>query len=266
MRVAVVGAAGRMGRNLIQAVCDTPGLELAAATERPDSSAVGADAGELAGVGKLGVSISHSLTKVIDQFDLVIDFTSPEATMIHLDICREHGKKMVIGTTGLDDEQKGRIDEAAKEVALVFAPNMSVGVNLCFKLLELAARVMGDDADVEIIEAHHRHKVDAPSGTALRMGEVVAETLGRDLEKVAVYGRQGHTGPRDPKTIGFETIRAGDVVGEHTVWFATEGERVEIAHKASSRMTFAKGAARAAAWLADREGGRFDMQDVLGLR
>lgn len=266
MRVAVVGAAGRMGRNLIQAVFDTPGLELTAATERPDSTAVGADAGELAGVGKLGVSISHSLTKVIDQFDVVIDFTSPEATMIHLDICREHGKKMVIGTTGLDDEQKGRINEAAKQIALVFAPNMSVGVNLCFKLLELAARVMGDDADIEIIEAHHRHKVDAPSGTALRMGEVVAETLGRDLGKVAVYGRQGHTGPRDPKTIGFETIRAGDVVGEHTVWFATEGERVEITHKASSRMTFAKGAARAAAWLANQEKGRFDMQDVLGLR
>jgi 4-hydroxy-tetrahydrodipicolinate reductase len=227
---------------------------------------VGADAGEVAGVGKLNVSISHSLTKVVDDFDVVIDFTGPEATMIHLDICREHGKKMVIGTTGLNDEQKARIDAAAKDIGIVFAPNMSVGVNLCFKLLELAARVMGEGADIEIIEAHHRHKVDAPSGTALRMGEVVAETLGRDLKEVAVYGREGQTGARDPKTIGFETIRAGDVVGEHTVWFATEGERVEIVHKASSRMTFANGAARAAAWLEGKTNGRFDMQDVLDLR
>ncbi len=266
MRVAVVGAAGRMGKNLIQAVCNTEGLELTAATERPDSSLIGSDAGELAGVGKLGVPLSHSLVKVVDQFDLVIDFTSPEATMIHLDICREHGKKLVIGTTGLDEEQKARVREAAGEIAIVFAPNMSVGVNLCFRLLELAARVMGEGSDIEIIEAHHRHKVDAPSGTALRMGEVIADTLGRDLQKVAVYGRQGHTGPRDPETIGFETIRAGDVVGEHTVWFATEGERVEIIHKASSRMTFANGAARAAAWLAGQEQGLFDMQDVLGLR
>ncbi len=266
MRVAVVGAAGRMGKNLIQAVCNTEGLELAAATERPDSSLIGSDAGELAGVGRLGVPLSHSLVKVVDQFDLVIDFTSPEATMIHLDICREHGKKLVIGTTGLDEDQKARVREAAGEIAIVFAPNMSVGVNLCFKLLELAARVMGEGSDIEIIEAHHRHKVDAPSGTALRMGEVIADTLGRDLQKVAVYGRQGHTGPRDPETIGFETIRAGDVVGEHTVWFATEGERVEITHKASSRMTFANGAARAAAWLAGQEQGLFDMQDVLGLR
>jgi 4-hydroxy-tetrahydrodipicolinate reductase len=255
-----------MGRNLIQAVNQHESLELAAATERPGSSLVGADAGEVAGVGKLNVPISHSLTKVVDDFDVVIDFTGPEATMIHLDICREHGKKMVIGTTGLDDAQKARIDAAAKDVAILFAPNMSVGVNLCFKLLELAARVMGEGADIEIIEAHHRHKVDAPSGTALRMGEVVADTLGRDLKEVAVYGREGQTGARDPKTIGFETIRAGDVVGEHTVWFATEGERVEIAHKASSRMTFANGAARAAAWLQGKANGRFDMQDVLDLR
>ncbi len=266
MRVAVVGAAGRMGRNLIQAVHQHPELELTAATERPDSEKIGVDAGELAGVGRLNVPVSHSLTKVVDQFDVVIDFTSPEATMIHLDICREHGRKMVIGTTGLSDEQKARIDAAAGDIAIVFAPNMSIGVNLCFKLLELAARVMGDDADIEIIEAHHRHKVDAPSGTALRMGEVVAETLGRDLKEVAVYGREGHTGPRDRRTIGFETIRAGDVVGEHSVWFATEGERVEIVHKASSRMTFANGAARACAWLAGQDKGRFDMQDVLGLR
>lgn len=266
MRVAIVGAGGRMGKNLVEAVCMTEGLEVTAATERPDSSLVGADVGEVAGVGKLGVNISHSLTKVVDAFDVVIDFTSPEATMIHLGVCLEHGKKMVIGTTGLDDQQKARIDAASQKVAVVFAPNMSVGVNLCFKLLDIAARVMGDDCDIEIVEAHHRHKVDAPSGTALRMGEVVADALERDLGEVAVYGREGKTGARDRKTIGFETIRAGDVVGEHSVWFATEGERVEIVHKASSRMTFAKGAARAAAWLDDQSKGRFDMQDVLGLR
>lgn len=266
IRVAVVGAAGRMGKTLIQAVTAADGLELAAATEQPDSTLVGVDAGQLAGVGKLDVMVSHSLTKVVDAFDVVIDFTSPAATMIHLDVCRQHGKAIVIGTTGLDDAQKEKIDEAAKDISIVFAPNMSVGVNLCFRLLELAAKVMGDDADIEIIEAHHRHKVDAPSGTALGMGEVIASALGRDLKEVAVYGREGQTGGRDRQTIGFETIRAGDVVGEHTVWFATEGERVEITHKASSRMTFAKGAARAAAWLADKDNGRFDMQDVLGLR
>ena len=227
---------------------------------------MGADAGELAGVGKLGVLVSHSLTKVVDDFDVVIDFTGPTATMVHLDVCRKHGKAMVIGTTGLSEANKAAISAAAKDIAIVFAPNMSVGVNLCFRLLELAARVMGGDADIEIIEAHHRHKVDAPSGTALRMGEVIADTLGRDLKEVAVYGREGQTGARAPQTIGFETIRAGDVVGEHTVWFATEGERVEITHKASSRMTFAKGAARAAAWVAAHDRGLFDMQDVLGLR
>lgn len=266
IRVAVVGAAGRMGRTLIQAISAADGLTLAAATETPDSSLVGADAGELAGVGRLGVAISHSLTKVVDSFDVVIDFTSPAATMVHLEVCRQHGKAMVIGTTGLNDDQRSVLRNAAKDIAIVFAPNMSVGVNLCFRLLELAARVMGDDADIEIIEAHHRHKVDAPSGTALRMGEVIADTLGRDLKEVAVYGREGHTGARDAKTIGFETIRAGDVVGEHTVWFATDGERVEITHKASSRMTFARGAVRAAAWLAQHRSGLFDMQDVLGLR
>ena len=266
IRVAVVGAAGRMGKTLIEAVTAADGVTLAAATELPDSTLIGVDAGELSGVGKLGVLISHSLTKVIDDFDVVIDFTGPAATMVHLDVCRKHGKAMVIGTTGLMDEQKGRISDAADDIGIVFAPNMSVGVNLCFRLLELAARVMGDDADIEIVEAHHRHKVDAPSGTALRMGEVVAKALGRDLKKVAVYGREGQTGARDPETIGFETIRAGDVVGEHTVWFAAEGERVEITHKASSRMTFARGAVRAADWLTGRSKGLFDMQDVLGLR
>lgn len=266
IRVAVVGAAGRMGKTLIQAVQAADGMQLSAATEQPDSTLVGVDAGELAGVGKLGVLISHSLTKVIDDFDVVIDFTGPVATMVHLDVCRQHGKSMVIGTTGLNEKQKAAIDAAAADISIVFAPNMSVGVNLCFRLLELAARVMGDDADIEIIEAHHRHKVDAPSGTALRMGEVIADALERDLKEVAVYGREGQTGARDPKTIGFETIRAGDVVGEHSVWFATEGERVEITHKASSRMTFASGAVRATRWLSGQDKGRFDMQDVLGLR
>jgi len=266
IRVAVVGAGGRMGKTLIQAVAATEGLQLTAATELPDSTLVGADAGEVAGVGRLGVAISHSLTKVVDAFDVAIDFTGPAATMVHLDVCRRHAKAMVIGTTGLGEEQKATIRAAADDIGIVFAPNMSVGVNLCLRLLELAARVMGDDADIEIIEAHHRHKVDAPSGTALRMGEVVASALGRDLKEVAVYGREGHTGPRDAKAIGFETIRAGDVVGEHTVWFATEGERIEIAHKASSRMTFARGAVRAAAWLMRQGKGLFDMQDVLDLR
>lgn len=266
MRVAVVGAAGRMGKNLIEAVGMTKGLELTAATEHPDSSLIGADAGEVAGVGKLGVTIAADLSAVVNDFDVVIDFTGLAPTLNHLSICREHGKKIVIGTTGFDDAQKAQIADASKDIGVVFAPNMSVGVNLCFKLLDLAARVMGDDSDIEIIEAHHRHKLDAPSGTAVRMGEVVADALGRDLAKVAVYGREGQTGERERETIGFETIRAGDVVGEHTVWFATEGERVEITHKASSRMTFAKGAARAAAWLESKDAGMFDMQDVLGLR
>ena len=265
-RVAVVGAAGRMGKTLIEALDAADGLELTAATEQPDSPFVGLDAGELAGVGKRNVTLSHSLTKVVDDFDVIIDFTSPAATLVHLDVCKQHGKAMVIGTTGLDDAQKQKIAEAAKTIPIVFAPNMSVGVNLCFRLLQLAAEVMGDDADIEIIEAHHRHKVDAPSGTALRMGELIAETLGRDFKAVSVYGREGQTGARDASTIGFETIRAGDVVGEHTVWFATEGERVEIAHKASSRMTFAKGAVRAAGWVAAKQPGLHDMQDVLGLR
>jgi 4-hydroxy-tetrahydrodipicolinate reductase len=264
--IAVVGAGGRMGRSLIQAVSEAEGLTLGAATERAGSPLLGRDAGELAGIGELGVTLVDDLASVVDAFDVLIDFTAPAATRAHLEICRAAGKRMVIGTTGLSDGEKSVLAQAATEMGIVFAPNMSVGVNLCFKLLELAARVLGDDADVEIIEAHHRHKVDAPSGTALRMGEVIAETLGRDLGSCAVYGREGKTGPRDGKTIGFETIRAGDVVGEHSVWFAMEGERIEIAHKASSRMNFARGAVRAAGWLASREAGLYDMQDVLDLK
>lgn len=265
INVAIVGAGGRMGKSLIQAVTATEGMQIAAATERPDSSLVGVDAGELAGIGKLDVTLSHSLTKVIDSFDVLIDFTRPEPSMVHLDICQKHGKKLVLGTTGFDEQQKQAIDNAAKDIAILFAPNMSVGVNLCFKLLDMAAKVMGDDADIEIIEAHHRHKVDAPSGTAKIMGEVIAESLGRDLADCAVYGREGQTGERDRKTIGFETIRAGDIVGEHTVMFADIGERIEITHKASSRMTFAKGAIRAANWISDKETGLYKMSDVLGL-
>jgi 4-hydroxy-tetrahydrodipicolinate reductase len=266
LRVAVAGGGGRMGRTLVQAVAETPGLALGAATERPGSSLIGADAGELAGVGRLRVALVEDLGDALDAFDVLVDFTAPAATLAHLALCRGAGKGMVIGTTGLDPKARSAIAEAGKEIGIVFAPNMSVGVNLCLKLLDIAARVLGDEVDIEIVEAHHRHKVDAPSGTALRMGEVVAAALGRDLSEVAVYGRQGHTGPRDRRTIGFETIRAGDVVGEHSVWFAAEGERVEIVHKASSRMTFARGAARAAAWLAGRNPGLYDMQDVLGLK
>ena len=266
IRVAVTGAAGRMGKSLVQAVNETEGLQLTVATEHPESSLIGADAGEVAGIGKLGVGIAPDLESVTDDFDALIDFTRPEAALEHLDICRRRGKRMVIGTTGFDEAGKAAIREAGEEIAIVFAPNMSVGVNLCFKLLDTAARVMGEESDIEIIEAHHRHKVDAPSGTAMRMGEVVAEALGRDLQKVAVYGRHGITGERKRETIGFETIRAGDVVGEHTVWFATEGERVEIAVKSSSRMTYANGSARAVLWLQEKEKGVYDMQDVLGLR
>lgn len=265
-RIAVMGAAGRMGKILIEAVQQTAGAAgLTAAVDRPDSTLVGADAGELAGIGRIGVPLSGDLSRVVDEFDVLIDFTHPSVTLKNLEICRRAGKAMVIGTTGLSQEEKQQLVAAAKDVPLVFAANFSVGVNLCLKLLDTAARVLGDEVDIEIVEAHHRHKVDAPSGTALRMGEVVAEALGRDLREVAVYGREGQTGARDRQTIGFATVRAGDIVGDHTVLFAADGERVEITHKASSRMTFAKGAVRAAMWLEGREAGLYDMQDVLGL-
>ena len=265
LRIAITGAAGRMGKTLIEACQQTENCGLSAAIERPGISLIGADAGELAGVGALSVKLVDDIASVVDDFDTLIDFTSIESTLHNLQICKENKKHIIIGTTGFSDEQKLLIQQAAEETAVVFAPNMSVGVNLCLKLLEMAASVLNEDYDIEIIETHHRHKVDAPSGTALRMGEVVADTLGRDLKECAVYGREGHTGARDPNSIGFETIRAGDVVGDHTVMFATEGERVEITHKASSRMTFAKGAMRAAQWLQNKEKGLYDMQDVLGL-
>jgi 4-hydroxy-tetrahydrodipicolinate reductase len=264
--IAVTGAAGRMGRNLIQSCSDNPNCQLGAAIEHQHSPFIGNDAGELAGIGKLNIKLVSRLADVSDDFHTLIDFTRPEVTLKNLEYCVANKKNIVIGTTGFSDPQKQLIREAADSIGVVFAPNMSVGVNLCFKLLDIAARVLGDDVDIEVIEAHHRHKVDAPSGTALRMGEVVAQALGRNLDECAVYGRQGVTGERDRKTIGFETIRAGDIVGDHTVLFADVGERVEITHKASSRMTFANGAIRAALWLKNKNNGLYDMQDVLELR
>mgnify|MGYP000067665521 CR=1 FL=1 len=264
INIAVTGAAGRMGRTLIEACARAEGLRLAAAVERAGSPVLGNDAGEMVGIGKLGVVVQASLNA--QDFDVLVDFTRPEATLTNLELCQKGKRKMVIGTTGLDEAGKQRIAHAAKDIAIVFAPNMSVGVNLCFKLLETAARVLGDDVDVEIVEAHHRHKADAPSGTALRMGEVVANVLHRDLKKHGVYGRHGVSGERARQTIGFSSIRAGDIVGDHTVLFAGGGERVEITHRAESRMTFANGALRAARWLTDKQHGLYDMQDVLGLR
>ncbi|MGF6454587.1 4-hydroxy-tetrahydrodipicolinate reductase [Pseudomonas frederiksbergensis] len=266
-RIAVMGAAGRMGKILVEAVQQrAPLTGLTAAIVRPGSTLIGVDAGELASLGRIGVPLSGKLDAVADEFDVLIDFTLPEVMLKNLEFCRKAGKSMVIGTTGLDAAQKQLLAEASKNIAIVFAANFSVGVNLSLKLLDMAARVLGDEADIEIIEAHHRHKIDAPSGTALRMGEVIASALDRDLQKVAVYGREGHTGVRERETIGFATVRGGDVVGDHTVLFACEGERLEITHKASSRMTFAKGAVRAALWLDGREPGLYDMQDVLDLR
>lgn len=265
IRMAVVGAGGRMGRQLIQAISEAEGVVLGAAIERKGSTLVGTDAGELAGVGRLDVKVSDSLDEVANAFDILIDFTRPEATLAYLDFCQKHHKAMVIGTTGFDDVGKARIHKASEVIPIVFAANFSVGVNVMLKLLEKAAKVMGDYTDIEIIEAHHRYKVDAPSGTALAMGEVIADALGRDLKQCAVYSREGHTGERDPKSIGFATVRAGDIVGEHTALFADIGERVEITHKASSRMTFAKGAVRAGKWVFNKKTKLFDMHDVLGL-
>ncbi len=265
IRIAITGAAGRMGRNLMEACRMTDGMVITAAIVKPGSSLVGTIAGDLVSDSAIKSVIVDDMNTVLDDFDVLIDFTSPEVSLHNIEICVAAGKKMVIGTTGFSEAQKQKISAAAKTIAICFAPNMSVGVNLCLKLLETTAKVMGNDVDIEIIEAHHRFKKDAPSGTALRMGEVVAESLGRDLAKCAVYGRQGLTGERERETIGFVTIRAGDIVGEHTVMFAGMGERVEITHKASSRMTFASGSVRAAKWLFNKPSGLFDMQDVLEL-
>ncbi len=263
--IAITGASGRMGRTLIEACHQSGSVTLSVATEQPGNSLLGVDAGELAGVGKAGVMITDTLAGAAD-FDVVVDFTRPAGALKHLEYCRTHGKRMVIGTTGFSDDERARIVEAGRDVAIVFAYNMSVGVNLCLKLLETAARALGDESDIEVLEMHHRHKVDAPSGTALRMGEVVAGALGRKLQDCAVYSREGHTGVRDSNSIGFQSLRGGDVVGDHTVIFAAAGERVEITHKASSRMIYANGALRAANWLMTQPNGLFDMQDVLGLK
>ena len=265
IRFAVAGASGRMGLTLIEAVLASDDGVLAAAFDVPGSPNLGLDAGAPLGV-KTGVLVDADFDTALAGVDCLIDFTRPAGTMAHLAACRKRGVHMVIGTTGLDTEQKLTIQDASSDTAIVFAPNMAVGVNLVFKLLDVAAKVLSSGYDVEIVEAHHRHKVDAPSGTALRMGEVVAAALGRDLAECAVYGREGHTGERPPTQIGFATVRGGDIVGDHTVLFAGTGERVEISHKAASRMPYALGSLRAARFLRGRRRGLFDMQDVLGLR
>ncbi len=264
IRIAVTGAIGRMGKSLIETIAHTEGVVLTAAIVLPDSTLIGADAGEVAGVGKNGVVLVGHLEEVVDDFDVLIDFSTPDSTIENIKLSVAAGKAMVIGTTGFNPSQKKTFEELAAQIPVCFASNFSTGVNLCFKLLDIAARIVGQDSDIEIVEAHHRHKVDSPSGTALSMGNVVADALDRDLEKVAVYGREGQEGPRRSDTIGFATVRGGDVVGEHTVSFLADGERVEITHKASSRKAFSRGAVRAAAWIAGRPPGIYDMQDVLG--
>jgi 4-hydroxy-tetrahydrodipicolinate reductase len=265
-RIAIAGANGRMGKILIEAVNLAEGAALTVATVRDGSSLLGVDAGELAGVGKLGVKTIANLADSINDFDVLIDFTLPDATLAHVAVCAAAGKGVVIGTTGFSSEQKTALLAYQASIPLCLASNFSTGVNLCFKLLDIAARVLGDEVDIEVYEAHHRHKLDAPSGTALSMGEVLAKATGRDLNDVAVYGREGQTGARDRKTIGFATVRGGDIVGDHTVSFLADGERVEITHKATSRMAFGRGAVRAAEWLTQQSKGLFDMQDVLQLK
>ncbi len=265
-RIAIAGAAGRMGKVLIEATHKNADASLVSAIVRPTSSLIDADAGEFGGVGKLDVKIVGDIAQVVNQFDVLIDFSSPEATLANIKICAAHNKAIVVGTTGFSDSEKAELLSYQSQIPLLLSANFSTGVNLCFKLLDIAARVLGDEYDVEVYEAHHRHKVDSPSGTAVRMGEVLANALSRDLKQVAVYGREGQLGPRTRDTIGFATVRGGDVVGDHTVMFMADGERVEITHKASSRLAFANGAVRAAVWLQQQKSGLFDMQDVLSLR
>ena len=266
VRVAIAGAAGRMGRTLVEACSQSDDfVEVTVATVLADDPCIGVDSGLLSMGTSNGVITVADLSCYSDDFDVLIDFTEPGATMEHLNACRALQKAIVIGTTGLNDEQRRMVRNVAAHIPLVFAPNMSIGVNLCFNLLEKAAKVLGSDFDVEISEAHHRFKKDAPSGTALEMGKLAAQALDRNLDDVAVYGREGIGSERDPSTIGFSTMRAGDIVGDHTVTFAGQGERVEITHKASSRMTFAKGAVRAANWVVSKPAGIYSMQEVLGL-
>ncbi len=265
LKVVIAGCSGRMGHALLEGVFADESLTLYGALERSDSPQIGRDAGEQFGK-KSGVLISHDNEAVLKGADVLVDFTRPEPSLIYLAACQKAGVNMVIGTTGFNAEQKAEIADAAKGIAVVFAPNMSVGVTLLISLVQAAAQVLSEGYDIEVIEAHHRHKVDAPSGTALRLGEAAASALGRSLDDCAIYGREGVTGERDPSTIGFATVRGGDVVGDHTVLFAGIGERVELTHKASSRATFALGALRAAKFMQGKKSGLFDMQDVLGLR
>ena len=265
LNIAIAGSTGRMGRTLLETIAESPDMRLSAALEQQNSPFLGKDAGELIGT-PCDIAIHDDAAIALPGSNVLIDFTRPSGTLAHLAICQKLGIKMVIGTTGFTVEEKEILKSAANEIAIVFAPNMSVGVNILFKLLEVAANALRDGYDIEIVEAHHRHKVDAPSGTALRMGEVIAQTLDRDLSKVAVYGREGVTGERSSDTIGFSTIRGGDIVGDHTAIFAGIGDRIEITHKASNRKTFALGALRAARFLMNQQHGLFDMQDVLGLR
>ena len=265
LKVVIAGCSGRMGHALLEGVFADESLTLYGALERSDSPQIGRDAGEQFGK-KSGVLISHDNEAVLKGADVLVDFTRPEPSLIYLAACQKAGVNMVIGTTGFNAEQKAEIADAAKGIAVVFAPNMSVGVTLLISLVQAAAQVLSEGYDIEVIEAHHRHKVDAPSGTALRLGEAAASALGRSLDDCAIYGRDGVTGERDPSTIGFATVRGGDVVGDHTVLFAGIGERVELTHKASSRATFALGALRAAKFMQGKKSGLFDMQDVLGLR
>ena len=264
-RITVAGASGRMGQMLIEAVSVAADCELVAALDVAGSPALGRAPQAFIGSGT-GVTITADLTAGLKNAQTLIDFTRPQGTLAHLQVCRALGVNVVIGTTGFSDAQKSEIAAAAQDIAIVLAPNMSVGVNVTFKLLEMAAKALASGFDIEIIEAHHRHKVDAPSGTALKMGEVIATALGRDLKQCAVYAREGVTGERDPASIGFASIRGGDIVGDHTVLFAGAGERIEISHKASSRATYAQGSLRAARFLADKKSGLFDMFDVLKLR
>jgi 4-hydroxy-tetrahydrodipicolinate reductase len=264
IRIAIAGASGRMGRMLIDAVLAAPDCQLAGALDLPGSPSLGQDAGAYAGK-TTGVLITSDLRTGLAPAQVLIDFTRPEGTLAHLAVCRELGVKLVIGTTGFSDAQKAEIAAQAQHIAVMMAPNMSVGVNVVLKLLAQAAKALNQGYDIEVIEAHHRHKVDAPSGTALQMGEVLADALGRDLKDCAVYGREGVTGERDPSTIGFATIRGGDIVGDHTVLFAGIGERIEISHKSSSRVTYAQGSLRAARFLVGQTQGLFNMNDVLGL-
>lgn len=265
IRIAISGASGRMGRQLIRAVNKTEGVAIGAAVLRSNSSLVGSDAGDLAGIGALGITMTDNLNKVIDDFDILIDFTHPESTLKYLDTCIAQRKAIVIGTTGFDTTSKRVIHDAAQHIGIVFSANFSVGINLILKLLEKTAQVIGHASDIEIIDAHHRNKLDAPSGTALSMGEVIAKILGNNLKDCAVYSPERYSGERNLKRISFTTIRAGDIIGEHKAMFVNIGERVEITHKVSSRMIFANGAVQAACWLYQHNTGLFDMNDVLNL-